>query len=366
MDTKFGEWYRTAHIEPDDKLLKMRWKGVETFSTNLTPSRLLDLARLFHTRPPRDTNFQKEFRTSFFQADNAFKMQGNDLELAVLAGATLACVLNGKDSALSDVAAFATVCPCLQGKARTATIPDVQNRARNYLVSRSGSLRASAGKKRKLISVPQIDESLKAISDACNANALTNVSGPLTDFLRKLGMTMQKVIQSTNQIQHDQLLLREESDVLWWMQGRYSLDLKMSMDQIGLAAASIIAGKELAELTKVLPGPFAARAILHQILLREDPDIESEVALSSAVNESDRGWRQKWAQSFAQSEAIDLCPISFAVKTSLEIDSAKGWFAAFKKTTTLGASIKIEPVGIATQVYEESLFIRSFKGIGEA
>lgn len=365
MDIQFGEWYRTAHIKPDDQLLKMRWKGVETFSTNLTPSRLLDLARLFHTRPPRDTNFQKEFRTPFFQADNAFKMQGNDLELAVLAGATLACVFNGKDSALSDVAAFATVCPCLQGKARTATIPDVQNRARNHLVSRSGSLRASAGKKRKRISVPQIDESLKAISDACNANVLTDVSGPLTDFLRKLGMTMHKVIQSTNQIQHDQLLLREESDVLWWMQGRYSRDLEMSMDQIGLAAASIIAGKELAEVIKVLPGPFAARAILHQVLLRDGSDIQKGIALSSAINGSDREWRKEWAQHFAESETIDLCPILFAVKKSLETDNAESWHAPFKNATKLSASLEIEPVGIAAQAYEECLFTRAFNSMGE-
>lgn len=365
MDINFGEWYRTAHLQPDDKLLKKRWKGIQNFSKNLTGLGILDLAHLFHARSPRGLHFQEQFRAAFFNADNAFQMQGNDCELAVLAGATLACVIDGKDSSLGDVAALAIVCPSFQGKAKTAMVPDIQKRARKYLIQRSANLRTSAGATRKHIPTPQIDDSLKAISEAFSTNTLTNVATPLTDLLKKLGTVLQKVVESTNQLQRNQPLYREESDMLWWMQGKHSRDLEVSLDQINLAAASILAGKELADLTKVLPGPFAAQAILYQILLREGSDIHTEVTLSSAINELSREWRQRWIQGLGNSKTIDLCPVSFAVKKSLEANNARSWSAAFKKTTTLNTSVRIKPVRLAVQVYEESLFAKAFDIIGE-
>lgn len=365
MDTHFGQWYSTANIDPDDELLKKRWEGIEAFSKTLAPSSLLELARLFHAKPPGDRDFEKAFRIPFFESDKAFKMQDNDIELAVLAGATLARVLSGKNRDHGVVAAFAIVCPSLQGKTKSATVPDVQNRARDYLASRSASLRTSAAKSRERISVPQIDELLNTISEGLAANTLPTINEPLTKCLQRLGTATQKVIKSVNKIQHDQLLYREESDMLWWVQGQHSRDLEVPIEQIDLAAASLVAGKELADITKVLPGPFSTQAFLHQILLREGSDIQSVVTLTSAINNSDREWRKEWAQHFAESETIDLCPILFAVKKSLETDNPKSWHAPFKNATKLSASLKIEPVALAAQAYEECLFTRAFNNMGE-
>jgi len=364
MDTNFGEWYRSAHLEPDDKLLKKRWKGIEGFSKDITGLVILDLARLLHAQNPKGLDFEKQFRSAFFRADSAFKMQGNDHELAVLAGATIAYILSRKNS-LGNVAALATICPSFQGKAKTAKVPDIQDRARKYLVQRSASLRTSAGAMGKRISAPQIDELLKTISEACSTNALTNLANPLNDLLTKLGKALQRIVQSTNHLQRNQWLCCEELEMLWWMQGKHSRDLEVPLDQIDLTAASIVAGKELADLTKVLPGPFASRAILHQILLREDSDINNEVVLSSAISALDQEWRQKWIQGLRDSETIDLCPVSFTVKKSLETNNARDLSAAFKKVTALSANVKIEPVGLAVQVYEESLFVKAFNSIGE-
>lgn len=362
MDSNFGEWYRTVHLEPDDNLLKRRWKGVSNFSSKaLTKSKVLGLSRIFYRRKPNDTAFEKEFRTAFLEVDKAFQMQGNDLELAVLAGATLANILKGKDYGLGNIAALATVCPYIQGKGATTTVPDIQKRARAHLVQRSASLRVASRLQWKHIPVPQLDDLLEAISNACKENAITNLEEPLVALLKKLGVATQSVVKGLNQVHRNQLLHREESDALWWMQGRYSRDLEIPLDQVVLPIAGMIAGKELADLVRVVPGPFSARAILHQVLAREGSDAESEFTLSTAINGADREWRERWARSFSNSETIDLCPILFAVKKSLETDDSKSWFAAFKKAMALPASTKIKPIETAMQTYEEGLFIKAYE-----
>lgn len=360
MDEKFGEWYRKVNLEPDDNLLKKRWKGVSSFSKDITKSRILDLARIFYRRTPINAEFEKEFRSGFFKADAAFKMQDNEPELAILAGATLACIFKEKDNTIGDVAALTTVCPCVQGKITSAPLPDILNEAREYLVQRSATLRKTNELQWKCISVPQLDDSIVAISDACKKNAASLLEEPFTILLKKLKEALQNVTQGINQIQHNHLLYREESDMLWWMQGGYSRDLGTPLDQINLPVASLIAGKELADLVRVIPGPFSVKAIFYQMLSREGSDVDGEVALSSVINEADRKWREEWNQRFSKSEAIDLCPILFAVKKSLETNGDKSWPAAFKKVVGLASNVKINTIDIAMQTYEECLFIKSY------
>jgi hypothetical protein len=361
MDEKFGEWYRKVNLEPDDNLLKRRWKGISSFSKDITKSRILDLARIFYKRTPINAEFEKEFRSGFFKADTAFKMRDNEPELAILAGATLASIFKGKDNAIGDVAALATVCPCVQGKTTSAPVPDILDEAREYLVQRSTTLRKRDELQWKCISVPQLDDSMAAISDACKKNIASGLEEPFSILLKKLREALENVTQGINQVQHNHLLYREESDMLWWMQGRYSRDLQIPIDQINLPVASLVAGKELADLVRVIPGPFSVKAILYQMLSKEGSDVDSEVTLSSVINEADRNWRETWNQSYSKSEAIDLCPILFAVKKSLETDGDKNWPDAFKKVIGLPSNVKINTIDIAMQTYEECLFIKSYE-----
>jgi hypothetical protein len=219
----------------------------------------------------------------------------------------------------------------------------------------------------KRIPVPQIDEHIDKITQACKTNSLANVEPPLTEYLRTIGTVVGKVVETANVIQRDQLLYREESDMLWWMSGKHSRDFKVPMAQMQLAEACIVAGKELADLTKVTPGPFAAQAILHTMLQRENSDPNETVALSTAINKTDREWRQAWAESFSDSEGVDLCPILFGVQRSLESQGDSDWHPVFKTVTGLGPSLKVLPTELAVQVYEESLFVRAFdQAVGEA
>lgn len=317
--------------------------------------------RIFYNRTPINAEFEREFRSGFFKADAAFKMQDNKPELATLAGVTLASIFKGKDNAVGDVAALATICPCVQRKITNTLVPDILDEALDYLVKRSTSLRKTDKLQWKCTSIQQLDDSIVAISEACKKNEASGLEEPFTSLLKKLKESLQNFSQGINKIQHNNLLYREESDMLWWMQGGYSRDLNIQLNQIGLPAASLIVGKELADLVRVFPGPFSAKAILYQMLSREGFDVNIETVLSSVINEADRKYREKWDQSFSKSEAIDLCPILFAIKKSLETDGDKNWPAVFKKIIGFSSNVKINIIDIAMQTYEECLFIKSYE-----
>jgi len=68
--------------------------------------------------------------------------------------------------------------------------------------------------------------------------------------------------------------------MLWWLVSEYSRDRNQSWKKVGLSATSIIAGKELADLTRIIPGPVAAAAFLDRIVRLSD-SAKSQIPLVS-------------------------------------------------------------------------------------
>ena len=92
MHKNFSEWYRLVALEPDGTKLPKRWAGVKEWATALRSSdaNLLETVRIFQGIPSKTS--RDAFLATFQKQDPAFP-QRNDLELQLLAGASLvACV----------------------------------------------------------------------------------------------------------------------------------------------------------------------------------------------------------------------------------------------------------------------------------
>ena len=86
MDERFGDWLRDVMADLDDGRLKRRWSGVESLASSLKSSEFFHLL-LYATNC--QTNHEEtlaKVRTAFWEHDNAFRMEGNDLELRRLCG----------------------------------------------------------------------------------------------------------------------------------------------------------------------------------------------------------------------------------------------------------------------------------------
>ncbi len=359
MEKHFGDWYRVVGIDADHNKLNKRWKGVESFAGKADRACILSLARLFHDLPSAEEVFVEGFATVFQKLDNAFPMQNNALELSLLAGASLSSVLGSGKEQLADVAALAATCPAFRRKREKPPIPEVLDRAWNHLVQRRSSLRDPGPMDVMPIEEPDADAMLKDLDSAFQTNDLSQIGGQVTKSLRTLSTLLVPLVKTVNQLQWQQKLYREDSNVLWWMTGGHSCDLNRPFAKIETAATALLIGKELADLVRVMPGPLAAEAVMDRSLADAGCNRDETITLADAVNKTDRDWREAWVKQVGGFTGVDLCPTTLAVKSSVEIpDDEKTWQTAFRSSTGLVATTSIKPLELAVQVYEECLFVK--------
>jgi hypothetical protein len=360
--TSFGGWYRAADFEPQDAILRLRWQGIENWANSLDCMSILDLARLFHKQPATRPDFEKQFRLDFHKIDTAFQMADNGLELAVLAGTTLARAIETGDQNTAIIAAFALICPDFAGTRKNAVVPDIICMARNYLKRTSENLRTTRATSQFDADAVRLDtETLKPLADAITGNQPSEVANQLLATFQRLGSTVQSALSRIGVLEEQHSLYREESDVLWWLTGGYTSDFDVPAADIPAPAACLIAGKELADLTRVLPGPRAASAFLDRFLQCAGKDNQGDVIFSQAINNANRQWRAKWASAFSNIASLDLCPVLFAVNESTRSEQSSAWQAVFKTQTQMAANLKVPAVQLAQQVYEECLFVRAVR-----
>ena len=110
MDDRFGEWLRDAMADIDDGVLKRRWGGVESLAGSLEDTQVLDLLLYSTGCGTHNVETLQKVRTAFWEHDNAFRMEGNDLELRRLCGTVVIHVLHGDSEHKVDLA---LACVCL-------------------------------------------------------------------------------------------------------------------------------------------------------------------------------------------------------------------------------------------------------------
>ena len=342
MHPDFGDWYRLAVLEPRSDTLELRWSAIETFSENLDIEDAMNLVRVFQGRGS-DEEFLARFRTALHAKDSAFKMRDNDIELRVLAGGSIAKVLQGDPSYVRDAVALATVCGDYCGARPHRELEEIINLARHVLDSEAVRVR----RVRDSIHKPGRIELTTSVSLKYDPAGLGQT---FPAFVEELGEVL-------NGLKEAQAALREESNIVWWLFAEHSRDLKKPMGTIAAAPACLHVAKELAELTEEIPGPLSTVAFLNKMLRSGRSKLPKEVTLIDAVNGANRAWRGQWAKS--DPGLNDLSPVRFAIKKSLESDGKDQWIPAFEKATGLAASKPIPPLLLARQTYDEALLARA-------
>lgn len=339
MHKDFGEWYRLAGIEPIGETLANRWPVVEAFS----PSRndVVSLTALFYQLGKPDETFLTSFVAAFQAADPAFRTRENNHELSVLAGAKLIHIISGSNAGLGDLAALSLVSAAASNTRPGPSVKDIPEIAVRYLAKRSSG-RASAIE-----------------ADVREAGGQKN----LFEALTSLGAPYDELAKEVQQLRRQLGVVTEESNILWWLFSEFSRDEQERWTKFSVPAAALMAGKELADLTVVLPGPVAAYAFLDRVIKCAKPKPPTSVLIADAINAVSIDWRQRYSSRSCPSELELLLPIGHAVKVSLTAPENGEWLPAFTQTTGIAADAKVAPHVLAHQVYVESLLCRSWKGL---
>src|SRR5437588_2251498 len=136
------------------------------------------------------------------------------------------------------------------------------------------------------------------------------------------------------------------------------------MSELPLPFATLVAGKELADLVKLIPGPLASRAFLDKMLRFVDPALNTKISIKDAVNSAPEDWRRLLLEERDAEDVDDLCPIHLATRKSLESDRPASWPGSFDKNTGLKSRTAIPPLDVAAQIYDERLLMSAVRNAG--
>lgn len=350
MHPNFGEWYRLVDLEPDGEKLKKRWAGVSAWASTLGDSceDVLETVRIFRGLPLKAS--LDAFRTAFRKQDSAFP-QRNDLELRVLAGASLvACVQPGAGKGIVAGAALEATSLCatedrLDEISREVRMQletnAVKQRQRRPLDSVSARAKADAAV-----------EAMKQIPSIGNWDILKNV---ITPIFQDLVDAIREVDGRLSEAAHNLRRADEESNVLWWIEGGCSRDTNEPWAALKHGAA-IIAGAELADLTDIGLGPRSAAAILARVLSDLDGKGE-ELPLATYVNALSDEWvRDRTAK--LDDRALDLTPFTRAIVHRGKSNSAS-WQSFFDASSVIKTSARLTPDRVGRQAYVEAILLRA-------
>jgi len=341
MHKFFSEWYRVVSLQPDGALLEKRWQGIEKAVQSADFSGMLELIRIFFSIPVKDNEYAERYRLVFQGIDPAFMMRGNDLEVAVLSGASIVHCLEARKPEYADAIALASIAANCKGMRTQPPIPEVIMLCEQHLSQRSAQLRS-------LGPVPEIVP--LDLTETYDANS----GAQLRQFA-------ESAVSAIGYLHRKMQLQEEETNILWWLFGGHSRDMDKRMADVGLPAACLVIGKELADLTLILPGPLSATAFMDKMFLSIKQENRKQTTIKDAVNACPREWRTKWISKRDIQSIDDFCPIHLAVSKSLQTDGTVDWLPAYEKSAGVEVKSRIDPLEIAMQVYHESLFFSASK-----
>jgi hypothetical protein len=336
MHKDFGEWYRLAGMEPDGAVLANRWGVIEAY--NPSTDDVISLTQLFYGLGKPKEAFISAFVKVFHDADPAFRTRENNHELSVLAGAQLVETIERSDIALADLAALSLVSAAASNVRPAPSVKDIPEIAARHLESRS----------RDRISAVEGDQDSEARKG-------------LLDALTALGAPQDELAKELRRLQRQLDVVTEESNMLWWLFSEFSRDEEQRWTDFGVPATALMAGKELADLTVILPGPIAALAFLDRVIKSAKPKPPATVSIEDAINGVSVEWRQRYSDKNSPSELETLLPIGYGVKVSLTVSEKDAWFPAYERGTGISAGAKVAPNLLAYQVFIEALLCRAWK-----
>jgi hypothetical protein len=343
----FADRYAEAGITPSAAIIEMRQASAERIGKDIAKPRVLDLVSSYYGLEGVDLTW---FRDEFAQEDGSFSLINNARECAVLAGAILA----GLTARGNAIAILAIIAGSIGGNRVPREAPGLVAEARAAYLQHAISNRQTGAIETKIrpVATPKLGEELQALQPDPTA---------IVAMLGKVRLEEQEAIKSlTNQVNNSlsplvlqMRLMREETQILWWLFGESSRTLNKSFRSFTAPQAAILAGLELGELTRVTTlGPVAAPAMLERVI-QLVPGKATGTTIANVIDGFEASDLAKLRPP-AEDLLPRIYPLMTAIKKSIDIGQGS-WHAAFAKATGVDAKTKMSSVELASQIYVEHL-----------
>ncbi|WP_437652643.1 GTPase-associated system all-helical protein GASH [Sorangium sp. So ce1182] len=357
MHKNFGEWYRLVSIEPNGDSLTRRWAGVEEWASTLRgdDNSIMETVRIFHGLHAKSS--RDAFLEAFRKHDPAFP-QRNELELRVLAGASLvACVHRSNGDEDDGVHAAFVVGLAVGASSLRVTghqLTEVIDEVLTCLQTVARDQRRRALFDTSLLGTKADTAALEAMKQISSASDWSQLRMHVAPVLQSLLDETRRSERALAAAAHNLRRVNEENDILWWLEGACSRDLKKPWSALSKDAVPLIAAKELADLTDVALGPQDAAALLHRVVTNARC---KETSIQVYVNAASEEWASTRGAEMEEG-VLDLAPLSLALSHRGKTTSSS-WQQYFEASSGVRAATSLAPDRVALQMYHEAVLLRT-------
>lgn len=354
MHPEFPSWYSLVDLENNAEKRQARWNAIETYLGNeVDVEMLLKLTHIFRQKPTQDQ--LTAFRQYFRDQDETFPLSGNEKELQLLAGSCLAVLVHGYDYSQSAEAALAIVTTDFNGVREIELPINLIEIANESIVSLGIKARRRSNIVNSTASLNKI--SLKEIAEPVVNNwtqvsqAFSSTESVIND---KLLPQIQKKINAEARNAKKMIEIQdEELQMLWWLVGEYSHSMDCPFDKLEQNSKALVLAAELANETKLVPGPTAIKALLSKAGLTKQ---RKKIKLTTAINSAPAEWLTSQLEGKKISQLTT--PIHFAIERQLETGAGESWIAGWSASTNIDKELSLSALDLSMLYYRESLLAR--------
>ena len=355
MHQHFAKWYTEVSVGDDGGRREARWESVTKLVSNVQLEDLEALLQLcFRGRIIPDAQTMSKLFEPFVESDPTFDIAQNERELRILAGASLVVLMENLSQSWGDEAALGVCTAGLCGQ-RTHDLPqDLVALAETAIRRRAEANRARP----KVYSEPEalqikvnVDQVTEKLEESFDSNAVAQALANLGTLVQSRVTTLTKRQASAmKSLEHFLDIQDEELEMLWWLMGEYSTSYGCSFAKVPAKARALVVAAELADMTKVLPGPAAIAALMARAGLSD----KRKTGIVSVVNAVSETWLGEHVSVKYTSPLVT--PLHEAVKRRLETGENEAWVAGWAAVAGLPGALEMSSLDIGMQFYRESLY----------
>ncbi|SFR71064.1 hypothetical protein SAMN05428960_0315 [Mitsuaria sp. PDC51] len=347
MHKDFAGWYASLSLGEDADALGKRWASVVDVTEDTSEadmSLLVQVAFGLKTAPSELSVLKAKFTIPELP-------QPGDREVALLAAAVLFHDMDGNYPDAGLVASLIKSTSCFGLRAYDQPV-DLIGTSENTLRKLSETSRRR----------PEL-EPTKALRTTLEANEVAAAakhaeSGQHVEAIKALAAATSKlvsaIVKRQNKFESDVktfvTVQDEELDMLWWLHNGYSIDRDVPFAEVPIDSRPFVIARELARLTKVLPGPTALDSMLTRTGVSEGPNR----SIASAVQGIDLAWINATLEALPEgATSKHWTPILFAFERRVETDGAAGWETPWAALTAMSIQAELSPMQLAQALYRE-------------
>jgi hypothetical protein len=273
LNEDLPRWLRVIQLSPDPAWQERRRAGVEALVKQSRRQDIEPLVRLvLKAKHPPTNDAVARIRQAFKAADDSFPSIGNDRELQILCGATLAELFR-REGNVSSLAALAVSVATSLGVNKPELPLDLAE-ASEAGIRWQSELHRQRPDLNKLPAVEfpkgEFDRAVQTFQTQLDVNNVVPTVQVLIDASRaSFDALLKRFSDGFRDVGRFVSIQDEELEMLWWLVGDRSIDLDRPFGKITREERPLVIAKELAQMTLYLPGPTAIKSLLVRSGLRD-------------------------------------------------------------------------------------------------